>query len=109
MEKRKTLENGPFVGSVPQVSKLGIFQPCQRRARREKRDLSLDSVGYGKMLDKWQKAYGLTPDEMAQIEARCLNAWRAYEGAQYRADGEREKFRAKAEKLGIEAAGIWLD
>ena len=96
-------------GLVPQVSKLGIFQPCQRRARREKRDLSLDSVGYGKMLDKWQKAYGLTPDEMAQIEARYLNAWRAYEGAQYRADGEREKFRAKAEKLGIEAAGIWLD
>ena len=91
--------------------KVAIFRqsPCQRRARREKRDLSIDSVGYGKMLDKWQKAYGLTPDEMAQIEARYLNAWRAYEGAQYRADGEREKFRAKAEKLGIEAANIWLD
>ena len=78
-------------------------------AHDEKRDLSLDSVRYGEMLDKWQKAYGLTPDEMAQIEARYLNAWRAYEGAQYRADGEREKFRAKAEKLGIEAAGIYLD
>ena len=103
------MKNGPFVGSVPQVSKLGIFQLCQRRARREKRDLSLDSVGYGKMLDKWQKAYGLTPDEMAQVEARYLNACRAYEGAQYRADGEREKFRAKAEKQGIEAANIWLD
>ena len=51
----------------------------------------------------------IATDEMAQIEARYLNAWRAYEGAQYRADGEREKFRAKAEKLGIEAANIWLD
>ena len=64
------------------------------KARREKRDMSLDPVRYGEMLKKWQDAYGLTPDELAQIEARYLNAWRAYEGAQYRADGEREKFRA---------------
>ena len=29
--------------------------------------------------------------------------------AQFKADGEREKFRSKAEKLGLDAARIWLD
>jgi hypothetical protein len=91
--------------AIGRICAKDIFE----KARRENRDLSLDPVRYGEMLDKWQQAYGLTPDDMAQIEARYLNAWRAYEGAQFKADGEREKFRSKAEKLGLDAARIWLD
>ena len=48
-------------------------------------------------------------EEVAKIEEKYLNSWNAYEGAQYNADGEREKYRARAEKLGIDAANIWLD
>ena len=95
------------------AKRRAIVRICSKEmfeaARREKRDLWLTPERYTGMLEKWQQAYGLSPDELAQIEAKYLNAWRAYEGAQYRADGEREKFRAKAEKLGLDSAHIWLD
>jgi hypothetical protein len=79
-------------------------------ARREKRDLSLDRERYTGMLKKWQQSSeALSDEDLAYIEQHYLNAWRAYDGAQYRADGEREKFRAKADKLGLEAAHLWLD
>ena len=78
-------------------------------ARKAKRDVSMDTEKYCGLLQKWEKTYGLTPDELASIESKYINAWRAYEGAQYKADGEREKFRAKAEKLGLDAANLWLD
>lgn len=78
-------------------------------AHKAKRDVSMDAEKYVGLLQKWEKTYGLTPEELASIEAKYLNAWRAYEGAQYKADGEREKFRAKAEKLGLDAANLWLD
>ena len=55
------------------------------------------------------KRYGFTLDDLAKIEAKYLNAWREYDAAQWRADGEREKYRAKAEQLGLDAASIWLD
>ena len=95
------------------AKRRAIVRICSKEmfeaARREKRDLWLTPERYTGMLEKWQQAYGLSPDELAQIEAKYFNAWRAYEGAQYRADGEREKFRAKAEKLGLDSAHIWLD
>ena len=78
-------------------------------ARKAKGDISLDRAKYDGRLAKWKERYNLADEELADIEGRYLNAWRSYEGAQYRADGEREKFRAKAEKLGLDAAHIWLD
>ena len=78
-------------------------------ARKEGRDISLDTERYVGKLEEWEKRYGFTPDELAKIEAKYLNAWREYDAAQWRADGEREKYRAKAEQLGLDAASIWLD
>ena len=78
-------------------------------AHKAKGDISIDQAKYNVQLQKWKERYDLTDDELADIEGRYLNAWRSYEGAQYRADGEREKYRAKAERLGMDAANIWLD
>lgn len=78
-------------------------------ARKEGQDISLDAARYVGKLEAWEKRYGFTPNELAKIEAKYLNAWREYDAAQWRADGEREKYRAKAEQLGLDAASIWLD
>ena len=78
-------------------------------ARKEGQDISLDAARYVGKLEAWEKRYGFTPDELAKIEAKYLNAWREYDAAQWRADGEREKYRAKAEQLGLDAASIWLE
>lgn len=78
-------------------------------ARKEGQDISLDAARYIGKLEEWEKRYGFTPDELAKIEAKYLNAWREYDAAQWRADGEREKYRAKAEQLGLDAASIWLE
>lgn len=78
-------------------------------ARREGQDISSDTARYVGKLEEWEKRYGFTPDELAKIEAKYLNAWREYDAAQWRADGEREKYRAKAEQLGLDAASIWLE
>ncbi|MBR3222638.1 MAG: zeta toxin family protein [Kiritimatiellae bacterium] len=78
-------------------------------AHKAKGDISIDQEQYNGRLAKWKERYNLADDELADIEGRYLNAWRSYEGAQYRADGEREKYRVKAERLGMDAANIWLD
>ena len=79
-------------------------------ARREKRDISMDRERYEGLLQKWQQSSErLSDEDLAYIESHYINAWNAYEGAQYRADGEREKYRAKAEKLGLDAAHLQLD
>jgi len=78
-------------------------------ARKDGRDISFDAERYAATLAEWRDAENLTDDELAKIEAKYLNAWRDYEGAQYNAEGEREKYRSKAQKLGLDAAGVWLD
>ncbi|MBR1586793.1 MAG: hypothetical protein IJ658_00570, partial [Kiritimatiellae bacterium] len=93
------------VAAVCRVHAKELFE----MARREGRDISADRERYAGLLGKWRDAEGLSDDDLARIEAKYVNAWNAHAGARYKADGAREKFKAKAEKLGLEAAHIWLD
>ena len=78
-------------------------------AKRNRSDLSLDRETYTSLLKKWQQSEALSPDELAQIEAKYLNAWRDYSAANDNASSLRQKYHDKANQLGLDAASLWLD